>query len=64
MDNCTDPVNDPGATVDRLLAAINTHNLDALADCFAVDYVNETPVHPARGFHSSDQARRNWALES
>ena len=25
-----------------------------------LDYVNETPVHPARGFVGADQVRRNW----
>ena len=28
--------------------------------CFAEDYVNETPVHPARGFRGREQVRRNW----
>ena len=28
--------------------------------CFAPDYRNETPVHPARDFIGSDQVRRNW----
>jgi ketosteroid isomerase-like protein len=50
----------PGAMVDRLLAATNAHDLDALADCFAIDYVNETPAHPSRGFSGREQVRRNW----
>jgi ketosteroid isomerase-like protein len=50
----------PGAMVDRLLAATNAHDLDALVDCFAVDYVNETPAHPSRGFSGREQVRRNW----
>lgn len=48
------------AVVDRLVAATNAHDLDALVDCFAVDYVNHTPAHPMRGFHGRDQVRRNW----
>ena len=40
--------------------AVNGHDLDALAACFAADYRNETPVHPARGFVGRDQVRRNW----
>jgi ketosteroid isomerase-like protein len=43
-----------------LLDATNAHDLDALVGCFAPDYVNETPVHPARGFVGSEQVRRNW----
>ena len=48
------------AVLERLLAATNRHDLDALVDCFAPDYVNETPAHPARGFVGQDQVRRNW----
>ena len=51
----------PMAMVRRLEAATNAHDLDALVDCFADDYLNETPAHPARGFRGSDQVRRNWA---
>ena len=51
----------PMAMVRRLEAATNAHDLDALVDCFADDYLNETPTHPARGFRGSDQVRRNWA---
>ena len=32
----------------------------ALVACFAEEYVNETPVHPARGFRGRDQVRKNW----
>jgi hypothetical protein len=44
----------------RLLAATNAHDIDALVACFSGDYVNETPVHPARGFNGQAQVRRNW----
>ena len=58
-----DPVSpkpNAGAFVDRLCATVNAHDLDALVACFADAYVNETPVHPARGFSGRDQVRRNW----
>ena len=48
------------AVVNRLLEAVNEHDLDGLAACFADDYVNETPAHPQRGFRGSEQVRRNW----
>lgn len=48
------------AVIDRLLKATNDHDLDGLVGCFARDYVNETPVHPLRGFSGSDQVRLNW----
>ena len=46
--------------VDRLLSATNRHDIDALVACFAADYENETPAHPARSFRGRDQVRRNW----
>ena len=54
------PTNDPLATVLRLQRATNDHDLAALTACFAEDYVNETPVHPTRGFTGRAQVRRNW----
>ena len=49
-----------GGMVERLAAATNAHDLDALEACFADDYVNESPAHPARGFAGKQQVRRNW----
>ena len=52
---------EPGqAVLERLTAATNGHDLDALVDCFTPDYRNETPAHPAQGFTGRDQVRRNW----
>ena len=48
--------------LDRLCAATNAHDLDAIAACFAEDYRNETPAHPARSFNGRDQVRRNWQM--
>ena len=47
-------------TVERLVAAVNAHDLHGVAACFADDYVNETPVHPLRGFRGKQQVRTNW----
>jgi ketosteroid isomerase-like protein len=47
--------------VERLAVAVNAHDLDAMADCFAPDFVNETPLHPARNFKGREQVRKNWA---
>jgi ketosteroid isomerase-like protein len=44
----------------RLQAAVNARDLDALVDCFAPDYRNETPAHPGRGFEGREQVRTNW----
>lgn len=48
------------ALATRLRDAVNHHDLDAMVDCFAVDFVNETPAHPARSFRGHDQVRKNW----
>src|SRR6478752_2883986 len=50
----------PQAMVNRLARATSDHDIDALVACFAEDYENETPVHPARGFRGRDQVRKNW----
>jgi ketosteroid isomerase-like protein len=50
----------PGALVERLCRAVNEHDIEALTTCFASDYRNETPAHPARGFTGRSQVRRNW----
>src|SRR4051812_29272208 len=48
------------AVLDRLLGAVNAHDLDGLVACFADDYLNETPAHPRRGFRGSAQVGTNW----
>lgn len=44
----------------RLQQATNDHDLDALVDCFAPEYRNETPAHPGRAFEGTAQVRSNW----
>ncbi|MEY2458822.1 MAG: hypothetical protein QOG30_652, partial [Acidimicrobiaceae bacterium] len=48
------------ALIERLRTAVDDHDLEALVDCFALDYRNETPAHPERGFEGQDQVRTNW----
>jgi ketosteroid isomerase-like protein len=40
--------------------ATNAHDIEAIVACFAPDYRNETPLHPARSFTGREQVRRNW----
>ena len=47
--------------IDRLEAAINAHDLDALVSCFDESFVNDTPAHPDRSFSGAAQVRENWA---
>ena len=51
---------EPTSVVERLRDASNAHDLEGIVACFAPDYRNETPLHPARGFVGNDQVRRNW----
>jgi ketosteroid isomerase-like protein len=48
------------AFLERLLRATNDHDLDGVVECFADDYENQTPAHPARSFRGREQVRRNW----
>ncbi len=50
----------PMAVVERLRAAVNAHDLDALVSCFTPGYISEAPAHPARDFVGSAQVRQNW----
>ena len=54
------PIESGAAFVERLRGAVQRHDLDALTACFASDYRNETPAHPARDFVGQAQVRRNW----
>ncbi len=50
-----------GKVMDKMLVALNAHDLDEFVAVFAGDYRSEQPVHPSRAFTSSDQVRENWA---
>lgn len=54
------PNHDPTAVLQRLVAALNAHDLGGLVGCFSEDYVNEAPAHPRRGFRGNGQVRTNW----
>lgn len=46
--------------MNRLLAAMNAHDLDAFVACFAPNYRSQQPAHPSRAFDGSDKVRENW----
>jgi ketosteroid isomerase-like protein len=52
---------EPGLVAERLKAAMNAHDIDALVGCFADDYDSEQPAHPDRAFRGRDQVRANWS---
>ena len=45
----------------RVQAAINAHDLEALADCFEENYNSTFPAHPDRAFVGRTQMRQNWS---
>lgn len=51
---------DGSELLETLRQAVDTHDIDAVVDCFAADYRNETPAHPGRGFEGREQVRTNW----
>jgi ketosteroid isomerase-like protein len=46
---------------ERLLRAMNAHDIEAFVECFAPDYMSEQPAHPDRAFSGRDQVRTNWS---
>jgi hypothetical protein len=54
----------PAVVVERLLAAINAHDLEAMVACFADDYLNQWPAHPQRGFQGAPRCARTGARSS
>ncbi|WP_433555977.1 nuclear transport factor 2 family protein [Pseudonocardia xinjiangensis] len=53
MTASTDPI-------DRLHAAINSHDAQQVADCFTTDYRSELPHRPAESFTGSARVFANW----
>jgi ketosteroid isomerase-like protein len=49
------------AASERLLEAMNAHDLEGHLDCFHEDYQSEQPAHPARTFSGREQVRENWS---
>jgi ketosteroid isomerase-like protein len=50
-----------GKVSDRMLVAMNAHDLDGFVASFAEDYHSEQPAHPNRAFIGRDKVRENWA---
>lgn len=56
---------DPGENlmtdvIDRLVVAMNAHDLDAAVGLIHEDYRSEQPAHPGRAFVGRAQMRANW----
>jgi limonene-1,2-epoxide hydrolase len=46
--------------IDRLVVAMNAHDLDAVAGLIRGDYRSEQPAHPGRAFVGRAQMLANW----
>lgn len=47
--------------IERLRQALNSHDAEAMLECFDPDYRSEQPAHPNRGFGGKEQVRKNWS---
>jgi ketosteroid isomerase-like protein len=52
---------DPRKVVERMEAARDAHDLDALLDCFHEDFRSEQPLHPDWSFVGKDTVRKRWS---
>ena len=51
----------PKEVLERVLRALNEHDLAGFVACFAPNYRSEQPAHPNRGFGGREQVEKNWA---
>ena len=49
-----------GKVLDRMLVALNAHDLDGFVALFAGEYRSDQPAHPGRLFAGSAKVRENW----
>jgi ketosteroid isomerase-like protein len=50
-----------GLVIERVQAAMNARDIDALVGCFDEDYRSDQPAHPDRAFGGREQVRENWS---
>ena len=51
----------PRGVFERMIGAINRHDLEAKVAYFAPDYRSEQPLHPERDFTGQAGVRNNWS---
>lgn len=47
--------------LEQLRNALNSHDPEAMLQCFDPGYRSEQPAHPNRGFGGKEQVRKNWS---
>ncbi len=52
----------PKLVFERMIKALNRHDLDAMVAYFAPDFRSEQPFHPERAFTGQAEVRKNWSF--
>ncbi len=52
----------PKVVLERMIQALNRHDLDAMVACFAPYYRSEQPFHPELNFTGPAGVRKNWSF--
>jgi len=52
----------PKVVFERMISALNRHDLDAMVACYAPDFRSEQPFHPERSFTGQAGVRKNWSF--
>jgi limonene-1,2-epoxide hydrolase len=47
--------------VERLVRALNDHDIETVVDCFDPLYHTEQPVHPERAYRGREQIHKEWS---
>jgi limonene-1,2-epoxide hydrolase len=51
----------PRLVVERLVRALNDHDIDAFVECFDPLYHGEQPVHPDRAYRGRELVHKEWS---
>ena len=52
----------PKEVIERMIQALNRHDLDAMVALFAPNFRSEQPLHPERDFTGQAGVRKNWSF--
>jgi len=47
---------------ERMIRALNRHDLDAMVECFAANFRSEQPLYPERTFTGQAGVQKNWSF--
>lgn len=56
------PQSSPTVVFERMIQAVNRHDLEAMVACFAPDFRSEQPFYPERNFTGQAGVRKNWSF--